>query len=48
MIECMYAKQTILKVSKDIIVCIIRITKHAVFNLDIVGPNKPSMIGSHR
>ena len=36
MIECMYAKQTILKVSKDIIACIVWITKHAVFNLDII------------
>jgi len=32
----MYAKQTILKVSSDIIACIIQITKHAVFNLDII------------
>jgi len=36
MTECMYVKYTILKVSKDIIACIVQITKHAVFNLDII------------
>jgi hypothetical protein len=35
-IECTYAKYTILKVSVDIIGCIVWITKHDVFNLDIM------------
>ena len=34
--EYTYAKLTILKVSVDIIACNDRITKHAVFNLDII------------